>query len=230
MKKNKFSNITLLGVDCVDVERLIKSAEICLSYFDFASVKILSSIPSNNFDVIKIDPIRSRKEYSKFIIKKLNEYVDTDYVLIIQYDAFILNPEAWTDKFLEYDYIGAPWWYEDDRNVGNGGFSLRSKKLLKVLAESSHIRKYQPEDHHICRTYRKHLESKGIRFAPDELAERFSIEGVQHKSRPLNNNVWSNQFGFHGLHKTNISKWLKSNPQYKSINNKLKSGYINDVK
>ena len=35
-------------------------------------------------------------------------------------------PEAWTDDFFNYDYIGATW---DDGVVGNGGFSWRSRKL-----------------------------------------------------------------------------------------------------
>lgn len=87
------------------------------------------------------------------MIKELNKYIETSYVLIIQYDGFILNPDAWTDEFLEYDYIGAPWWYTDDCNVGNGGFSLRSKKLLEILANDDSILETHPEDHHICRTY-----------------------------------------------------------------------------
>lgn len=51
------------------------------------------------------------------MIKELNKYIETDYVLIVQYDGFILNPKAWMDEFLEYDYIGAPWWYTDNYNI-----------------------------------------------------------------------------------------------------------------
>ena len=66
----------------------------------------------------------------------LKKYIDTDFCLIIQGDGFVIHPENWTDEFLKYDYIGAPWrnlaHYSFIR-VGNGGFSLRSKKLLKIL-------------------------------------------------------------------------------------------------
>ena len=31
----------------------------------------------------------------------------TDFVLTIQHDGFILNPDAWRDDFFDYDYIGA---------------------------------------------------------------------------------------------------------------------------
>ncbi len=43
------------------------------------------------------------------MIKRINSYVATPFALVIQYDGFILNPDAWRDEFLDYDYIGAPW-------------------------------------------------------------------------------------------------------------------------
>lgn len=51
------------------------------------------------------------------MVKLLDSYIETPHVLVVQYDGFILNPDAWTDEFLEYDYVGAPWWYEDEWNV-----------------------------------------------------------------------------------------------------------------
>jgi len=131
----------------------------------------------------------SLHSYSYLVVKELNEFVDTDFVMLFQNDGFIDNVDNWTDRFLDYDYIGAPWWYKDHNNVGNGGFSIRSKKLLETLANDKHIEKVVPEDHHICRTYGDYLtENHGIKFAPEELALRFSVEHGHYK----------NQFGFHG--------------------------------
>jgi len=224
MAKLNLKNITLLGVDCVDVERLIKVTRICESYANFGDVKILSSKSSKKHNVTKIKDINSIEAYSKFMIRNLNKYVQTEFVLTIQYDGFILNPQAWTDEFLHYDYIGAPWWYSDGRNVGNGGFSLRSKKLLKILATDKHIRKYSPEDHHICRTYRKYLEGKGIKFAPEYVAAKFSLEGNIHQLK-TGQNIWKGQFGFHDLRKTVLTSWLKKNPKYSFIDNTIKDSY-----
>ena len=68
----------------------------------------------------------------------MNNYFDTDYVLTFQSDGFILNPDAWTDEFFNYDYIGAPW--GDNRYaVGNGGFSFRSKKLMNFVSDNIEI-------------------------------------------------------------------------------------------
>lgn len=231
MVKKKLETVTLLGIDCINLERLKLAMDICQSHFEFAEVKILSSIETNrSVNVIKINSINSLEKYSHFVINELNNYISTERVLIVQYDGFILNPEAWTDEFLKYDYIGAPWlvsdWSVNNFNfpvdlpnqlvVGNGGFSLRSKKMIELtskLAREGKLEKYSPEDVAICVYYRKIFEQNGIKFAPVKLAQQFSFE-----SEGINNYAWNNQFGFHGLKWTDISNWTKKNPQYKIDN------------
>ncbi len=68
--------------------------------------------------------------------------VTTDYNLIVQPDGFAVNPQAWDDRFWEYDYIGAVWpwkWgggpYWGGPIVGNGGFCWRSRKLYEALLD-----------------------------------------------------------------------------------------------
>ena len=74
--------------------------------------------------------------------------------------------------------------------VGNGGFSLRSRRLLEASAQLP-IAGSEAEDVFICRTMRPRLEAeRGIRFAPPELAERFGYE----RSRAA-----QASFGFHGV-------------------------------
>ena len=98
------SNITLIGVDCIDLERLKLAADISTKEISFGKVKLLSSIPSDDPRVVKISPIKSIKEYSDFMIKELDKYIDTDFALVFQYDGFVLNASAWSDDFLKYDY------------------------------------------------------------------------------------------------------------------------------
>jgi hypothetical protein len=229
--KTKLPTVTLLGIDCVDIDRLVQVSEICQKDFEFAEVKLLTSLDAETHkDIVHIDPINTTEEYSKFIISKLNNYVDTEHVLIIQYDGFILNSEAWKDEYLKYDYIGAPWlvadWSVRDFGfpestlgtliVGNGGFSLRSKKLLRLLSKMSvenEIEIYHPEDVAICVKLRDKIESQGIKFAPIDIAKQFSFESVDDE-----NDKWTNQFGFHGLRWTDISEWIKKHPEYKVDN------------
>lgn len=215
----KLSNVTLFGLDCVEISRLIQALEICQRSFQFGAVKLLTSLESNNLNVVKIDPINSIEAYNQFMIKKINDYIDTDFALIVQYDGFILNPNAWTDEYLGYDFIGAPWYENGQFIVGNGGFSLRSKKLLEILQkdESLQIPANEPEDTFICIKKREYLKSKGIKFAPIDLARQFALEANEKDGVE-----WTNQFGFHGLKWTDISNWLKDHPEYK-IDNPLDS-------
>ncbi len=218
MKKLNLEGVTLLGIDCIDLNRLLKAFTVCEKYCNFGDKRVLTSLSEDRetesgIKIINIGPINSREEYSKFMMRKLNDYVETEHVLIVQYDGFILNPKAWTEEYLRYDYIGAPWWYGDEFNVGNGGFSLRSKKLLEILQKDKNIvLQSHHEDHQISRIYGKYLRSRGIKFAPENLARKFSIEGNRHNKSRLAKygDVWDGEFGFHGFHKTDISKWESS--------------------
>lgn len=225
MKKINLKNVTLYGVDTSDKDRLLNVFSICEEYAEFGAKKLFTKIgkeyiTNTGVEIINTEDVFSIETYNYFNLKRLADFIDTDYVLVVEYDGFILNPNAWSDNFFKYDYIGAPWWYEDGLNVGNGGFSLRSKKLLNILRDDKNIIETFPEDHHICRTYRKYLEEKGIKFAPEELARRFSIEGGAHYPpywSKKTGNIWTDEFGFHGLHKTDISKWFEQNPRQKNI-------------
>lgn len=180
--------VTLFGIDAHDPEGLRRAADICTRSVQFGDVQIITE-----------RLFSGREAYSKFCIADMAEYIKTDHVLIIHPDGYIQNPSAWADEFLEYDYGGASWWFKDGMNVGNGGFSLRSKKLLDILASLDMSQTgYHPEDEIICRRLRPWLEKEcGIKFMPDHLANRFAIEAY---NVPAPDNVYSGQFGFHGYH------------------------------
>lgn len=124
---------------------------------------------------VTIPQLGSVAEYSRFMIHELGDYFTGSHALVVQWDGFVTHPECWDARFLEYDYIGAPWHYLGGA-VGNGGFSLRSRRLAKALREME-IPEAHPEDYQICIRHRGELESRfDIRFAPREVAERFSWE------------------------------------------------------
>lgn len=156
------------------------------------------NIPSH-WEWHKIPTIKDLSEYSRIVLKELNDHIDTDYVLLIQYDGFIANGKNWSQDFLKYDYIGAPWTFHDIYQVGNGGFSLRSKKLLEVCLDENvkllggSNKNELLEDATICRYFRSYLEvMHKIKFAPLNVAEDFAYENGTKVSNKL--------FGFHGFH------------------------------
>ena len=153
---------------------------------------------NNAIEIIPINKLESINEYNDFILKRMVFFIDTTHALIVQYDGYVINPQAWRDDFLNYDYIGAVWPFRpDDRCVGNGGFSLRSKKLLEALTDSS-IVSDSPEDDVICLIFRDYLEKTyKIRFADKYIASYFSVEKSYTTICP---------FGFHGIF--NLNKFL----------------------
>ena len=87
-----------------------------------------------------------------------------------------------------------------ENRVGTGGFSLRSRKLLKTVAKINYDSLKFPiknEDLVICHYLYKEMIDKGIRFAPPKLAAQFAMEwDALHLYGQDVNSV----FGFHAKH------------------------------
>ena len=86
------------------------------------------------------------------------------------YDS-VIHPGAWTSEFLNHDYFRAVWPDQPAlRQVGNGGFSLRSRRYLAAGADPR-ITELHLEDWVLCRTHRALLEgelAKWLEVMPDE--------------------------------------------------------------
>lgn len=188
-------DVTLFGIDARDPQGIRRAAEISTMNIQFGDVKIITD---------KL--FEGHQGYSDFCINKMPDYIHTSHALIIHSDGYILKPEAWRDEWLEYDYIGAPWeWIKDEYNIGNGGFNLRSKRLMDAV-RMLQPKVTHPEDSVICRELRPQLEQMGIKFAPLEVCRKFSIEAYASKD-----NKYSGQFGFHSrwVDMSALPKWLQ---------------------
>lgn len=195
----KEQRIHLDGVSlvCVETRRsrlAVMAMRRCMRRIDFRECLLLGagSGPADlpgSIRHVTIPQLESVAEYSRFMIRELVDYFTGNHALVVQWDGFIIHPECWDHGFLEYDYIGAPWHHLGGA-VGNGGFSLRSRRLMEAMREMG-IPETHPEDYQICVRYRGELESRfGIRFAPKEVAERFSWEWLE-PAAPT--------FGLHGF-------------------------------
>lgn len=192
--KINLPNVTLVAITSVKIEETIKSIEKSCHGINFGSVKLLTSeeVKSDSFEVVKIPKI-DYEGYSKFIVYDLHKYIETEFVLIVQHDGFVTSPDRWDPDFLKYDYIGAPWDLPTDNfsyrdafgnliRVGNGGFSLRSKKILSLPTElnlewKSYFGFFNEDGFFTC--HNRHLfEKEGCVFAPLEVAKYFSHENI----------------------------------------------------
>ena len=187
-------SVTLCAATSTNLAATVRALEASLQAVDVAECLLFTDgaarVANSRIRVIQIERLSSASDYSTFILKALAGHVRTEHCLVVQWDGFVINPANWTDDFLSYDYIGAPWpQYHDGLNVGNGGFSLRSRRLMQACAAPS-FGAGHPEDLAIGRTHRARLErDHGICFAPEAMAQRFSVE----RSGKI-----AESFGFHG--------------------------------
>jgi hypothetical protein len=210
MKKD----ITLVAIDFLYHDLTKYAIDKTLENLDVAEIVVLSDQEIYPGKTIITEPVKNMSEYANIMLKGVNEYVNTSHALYMQWDGMAYNGSQWTDEFLEYDYIGAPWhWQPEGLNVGNGGFSLRSKRLLEAcqdpivaLTEDESI----AEDNIIAIRNRAYLESTyGIKYAPTALAKQFSFELGEHVPG----------FGFHGLWNVfNLGTEADMNYYYPRIN------------
>jgi len=180
---------TLVCVDCRNHELAIAALRRSMAQCKFERVQFFSdrTFDLPGIEVVVIPDIASIADYSRFMVKALGGYIETDFALVIQYDGYVLSGRRWREDFLDHDYIGAPW---SRGGVGNGGFSLRSKRLLRALRDPRII-ELVPEDVAICETYRGLLEKEyGIGIAPVAVAAGFSFETLPPPAPTL---------GFHGI-------------------------------
>ena len=195
MARLELPTVTLCAATSVNVRATLEALFTCLDQIKFAECLLFTDkeIDFRRSDIraVRIEPLRSSRDYSHFLLRDLADRLNTDHCLIVQWDGFVLNADLWNPRFLDFDYIGAPWpQFADGHDVGNGGFSLRSRRLL----EACHDPRFQmghPEDVAICRTNRTFLEAEHrIRFADRKTAADFSFEraGSGHPA-----------FGFHGI-------------------------------
>ena len=188
------SNVTLLCVETRDPELAHWAIDRCLAGTRFAKVVLITNIDlvkNKRLDIeyAQAPAIRTTKDYSDLLLTRIDQYVVGSHVLVIQWDSFITHPNLWRAEFLDYDYIGSVWPHHPQNPVGNGGFSLRSVKLLQAIKRPGFIKRH-PEDYCICADNRNFLEKEcGIQFAPLEVAEQFAVERSE----------WHDAFGFHGF-------------------------------
>jgi hypothetical protein len=186
--------VTLCAATSVNVDATVAAISTSMDQILFADVVLFTDAASVELPeggrIVHIRPLCSGRDYSEFMLRGLAEHIRTDHCLVVQWDGFILDARQWQNQFLEFDYIGARWpQFSDGKDVGNGGFSIRSRKLLDACRDPHFVFSH-PEDVAIGRINRSYLEREhGIAFADGDTADRFAFE----RARPN-----GSTFGFHG--------------------------------
>ena len=213
-KKIKLPDVTLLAATSSEIDAAQVSMRISLHNIEFGASKLLCPVKPekkySDIEYVSISPLKNVDSYNELIFQNLHKYFTTSHCLIVQADSFVVNSSLWKNEFLKYDYIGGPWPNKIEINpnlvlhlkknpVGNGGFSLRSRKLVEATAKINFNSLNFPmkaEDVVICYYLYQEMIDNGIHFAPPKLAAQFSMENTDNL---YGQNVDS-VFGFHGKH------------------------------
>ena len=152
---------------------------------DYSSAKV-------EFGAVKniIVPTNTLDEWNRAMVFDLGDYIDTEFALVVHPEGGVAEVDMWDPKWLEYDYIGAPFPLPSDgfsyrdidgvtQRVGNS-VSLRSKKLMmlpkKIGMEWRSWYGYWHEDGYIAVNMRHVFEEHGCKYAPFEEALKFGRE------------------------------------------------------
>lgn len=226
-KKKRLPNVTLAAMTSVKIKQTIRALLYSMKGIDFGEVVLVSHrkplfLPQE-ITYKNIKKLKTIDDFNYNMVYKMHNYIDTDFMLLVHYDGFVVNPGMWRDEFLKYDYIGSPFppphietAYKDINGnicrVGNS-VSIRSKRLLEFPEKSNmpwlpSVHGDYNEDCFIC-CQNKHLfEAAGMQIAPLELAKYFGHERMIPEVKDIK------PFVFHKYEGTNagyrhINKWYK---------------------
>jgi hypothetical protein len=212
-------NITIVAIDGLGTESN-DYEKLCLSiknnFKKLNITEILFITPNKNFknslfNVKYLEYPLNYLDLNVLMFQKIIKYSDGEYFLIVQPDGYPLNEHLWNDSFLEYDYIGAPWpagmrWTGNNPVVGNGGFSIRSRKLYELTEklqgyDQFHKNTLTNEDVMISVVVKDYLKQNNCIIAPVDLARKFSVEIPLDKDHNI-----ETSFGYHGKSHLNNMK------------------------
>ena len=212
MRKIVLENVTLISLTSVKIDETIRAMQYSMRRIDFnKSILFTHEKPTElptQIEYIHVDKMNNVDDYNRIMLFELYKHIMTDYVLVIQWDGYVVNPCKWSKEFLNYDYVGAPWpaelgFRDLDGNlcqVGNG-VSLRSRRIMEYPDKNELSWKPgENEDTYLCCMHKKEIENAGMRIAPLEIACLFSHE------RPIPEIKGIKPFMFH--------KWDGDNVQY----------------
>ncbi len=121
MNKLQLPNVTLAAVSSVKIYETIKALEYSMQGIEFGEVVLITHRKPLMFPkAITYKHTSKLTDIDCFNYKiayELGDYIQTDYVLLIHYDGFVVHPEKWRDEFLEYDYIGSPGQFRSRENT-----------------------------------------------------------------------------------------------------------------
>lgn len=134
---------------------------------NYSMIKHICSKISRNITILKYKITNATiNTYNNLLLSPLFwESLRGDKILIYQEDSILFHSDI--NKFLKYDYIGAPWpkkQVDNSKFVGNGGFSLRTRNLMIYI-----LSKYSITDIKLAPHTRNYCKTSGLNAPPEDV-------------------------------------------------------------
>lgn len=153
--------------------------------------KLCDSI-SKNIKIIKLDIDNlNQKTYSDLLqTTEFWNLFDSEKIFLYQEDSMIFKNNI--EDFLEFDWIGAPFYYtinKEDKLGCNGGCCLRTRDIMLKCLENE--KPYFPEDIYYCETIQKYNFGKLPKY---DIAIQFGEENINTNDIPFcGHQIWKSE-------------------------------------
>jgi hypothetical protein len=197
----KLNDVTLISVSGIKSQETLDSMLYSCRGIEFADVVLVTPEKLENVpNFVHIHPCRplDYMGYNEYVFSELWKDVSTEFCLLVQNDSKVVRPWLWNDNWRRFDYGAAPWPIRENSyiandgvrmRVGNGGFALRSQKLMRTPMEKGMFLKEEQgfwhEDGNICCYWHKEMVDAGIKYMDLDSAIRFSFETLMPENRGI---------------------------------------------
>src|ERR1043165_1214123 len=186
MDKQRGSKLMNCGLVIIETREIPDIRDVVLNHIEFTKWPVTFFHGNENEEQVKNElsgldvrfinsgiALFDMQEYNRLLTSTWfwNE-ISYDKVLIFHHDSRLLRHGI--KEFLSWDYVGAPWIFQE--HGGNGGLSIRSKSaMLRVFGQSPYIPQYGNEDVYFCNAMHVNPD---YNLAPRTVCEKFACETI----------------------------------------------------
>lgn len=134
------------------------------------------------------------RDYGDIMVRGMWPFINSEYMILINWDTLLRDQNLWSAEFFDYDYIGSmwPWQAPHNDNPDHCGISWRSSKLLQAMRYPAVESVTDAVPYHISHQLEQLMRNRfQIRMAEQEMNRRFVHE--------LSGSDASNAFAVRGL-------------------------------
>ena len=97
--KLDLGDVTVCAVASTNVQLAARALNISIAQCKFSDAILLSHAPvEGGFRFVQIDEVNSVIEYEQFVCKKLPNFIDSPFLLIVQWDGYVVDAQAWKTR------------------------------------------------------------------------------------------------------------------------------------